>query len=83
MRDLNDVVLQLLAVIPIEESELRNQLEPFLGCDSSFLINWNEVGDILYTYIFSDFYPEIGWQAKVEKIWTGDEDSDLLDFSNF
>jgi len=85
MRDLNSVILELLAVIPIDEIDLRQALEVWLDVHNltDNPESWNEVGDILYNYVFSDFYPEIGWQAKVEKIWTGDEDSDLLDFSNF
>lgn len=85
MRDLNSVILELLAVIPIDEIDLRQALEAWLDIHNltDNPESWNEVGDILYNYVFSDFYPEIGWQAEVEKIWTGDEDSDLLDFSNF
>ena len=45
--------------------------------------NWNDVGDILYNHVFSNFYPEISWQSMVEKIWTGDDDQDSLDYSNF
>jgi len=82
MRDLNDVILELLDIIPIEESDLRQALSVYLNIESS-PDDWNEVGDILYTYVFSDFYPEISWQAEAERIWTGDEDTDLLDYSNF
>ena len=82
MRDLNDVIEQILSIIPIDEAELREDLEQYLDSDNS-VENWNNVGDILYSHIFIDFYPEISWQDKVERIWTGDESPDLLDYSNF
>lgn len=82
MRELDDVILQLLEVIPEEKSELRQALESwYMSLDP--LTAWNEVGDILYQYIFTDFYPEVSWQADVEKIWTGDDEPDLLDYTNF
>ena len=84
MRDLGTVISQILKVIPIEEEDLRYELESWLDRSNSNSIDaWNEVGDILYNFIFCDFYPEIGWQDEVERIWTGDDDSDKLTNSNF
>lgn len=84
MRDLGTVISQILQVIPIEEEDLRYELESWLDRSNSNSIDaWNEVGDILYNFIFCDFYPEIGWQDEVERIWTGDDDSDELINSNF
>lgn len=84
MRDLNKVIEQMLAVIPIDEEDLREALEAWLDTYNYHSVeDWNEVGDILYNYVFSDFYPEIGWQNQLERIWTGDDDSDELNYSNF
>ena len=84
MRDLNEVIEQMLAVIPIDEEDLREALEAWLDTYNYHSVeDWNEVGDILYNYVFSDFYPEIGWQNQLERIWTGDDDSDELNYSNF
>ena len=84
MRDLETVISQILEIIPVEEEDLRYELESWLDrYNSNSIEAWNEIGDILYNYIFSDFYPEIGWQDQVERIWTGDDDSDKLDYSNF
>ena len=84
MRDLETVISQILEIIPVEEEDLRYELESWLDrYNSNSIEAWNEIGDILYNYIFSDFYPEIGWQDQVERIWTGDDDSDELDYSNF
>lgn len=84
MRNLETVISQILEVIPVEEEDLRYELESWLDrYNSNSIEAWNEIGDILYNYIFSDFYPEIGWQDQVERIWTGDDDSDELDYSNF
>lgn len=84
MRDLNEVIEQMLAVIPIDEEDLREALETWLDTYNYHSVeDWNEVGDILYNYVFSDFYPEIGWQNQLERIWTGDDDSDELTNSNF
>lgn len=84
MRDLDTVINQLLQVIPIEEIDLREELEAWLDTYNYYSAeDWNEVGDILYNYVFSDFYPEIGWQSEVERIWTGDENPDDLMYSNF
>lgn len=84
MRNLETVISQILEIIPAEEQDLRYELESWLDRTNSTSIEaWNEVGDILYNYIFSDFYPEIGWQDEVERIWTGDDDSDKLTYSNF
>ena len=84
MRDLNEVIEQMLAVIPIDEEDLREALETWLDTYNYHSVeDWNEVGDILYNYVFSDFYPEIGWQNQLERIWTGDDDSDELNYSNF
>ncbi len=84
MRDLGTVISQILQVIPVEEEDLRYELESWLDRSNSNSIDaWNEVGDILYNFIFCDFYPEIGWQDEVERIWTGDDDSDELINSNF
>lgn len=84
MRDLETVISQILEIIPVEEEDLRYELESWLDrYNSNSIEAWNEIGDILYNYIFSDFYPEIGWQDQVERIWTGDDDSDELEYSNF
>ena len=84
MRDLETVISQILEIIPVEEEDLRYELESWLDrYNSNSIEAWNEIGDILYNYIFSDFYPEMGWQDQVERIWTGDDDSDELDYSNF
>jgi hypothetical protein len=84
MRDLGTVISQILQIIPVEEEDLRYELESWLDRSNSNSIDaWNEVGDILYNFIFCDFYPEIGWQDEVERIWTGDDDSDELINSNF
>lgn len=84
MRNLETVISQILEVIPVEEEDLRYELESWLDrYNSNSIEAWNEIGDILYNYIFSDFYPEIGWQDQVERIWTGDDDSDELNYSNF
>ena len=79
MRDLCEVIDQMLEVIPEEEMKLREALIDHkesieISPPEMMLIQWNEVGDTLYHYVFSDFYPEIKWQAQIEKIWTGDED---------
>lgn len=82
MRNLNEVVRVILQVIPPFETELTNELKEYKDADNT-AEKWNDVGDILYKYIFSDFYPEVSWQSDVEKIWTGDEDPENLTHSNF
>ena len=82
MRNLSEVVEVLLEVIPNYQTELLNELKEYKNADNT-VENWNGVGDILFKYIFSDFYPEVSWQADVERIWTGDEDADNLTNSNF
>lgn len=82
MRNLSEVVEVLLEVIPNYQTELLNELKEYKNADNT-VENWNGVGDILYKYIFSDFYPEVSWQSDVEKIWTGDEDPENLTHSNF
>ena len=79
MRNLCEVIDQMLAVIPKDKYDLIEALKDHkesaeLAPPEMILFHWNEVGDTLYSYVFSDFYPEIGWQSKLEKIWTGDED---------
>ena len=73
MRELSEVIVDLLDHIPIDNQELRLALAEYKDCENT-IENWNAVGDILYTWIFSDFYPEISWQDWVERIWTGDDD---------
>ena len=82
MRNLKEIILELLEHIPVDNEELRMKLSNFKDCENSYE-NWNDVGDILYNHVFSNFYPEISWQSMVEKIWTGDDDQDSLDYSNF
>lgn len=82
MRELTDVIERLLDYIPYDQKILRSVLSQYIDCPNT-IENWNDVGDILYLHVFSDFYPEVGWQEQVEKIWIGDEDQDMLDFSNF
>ncbi len=72
MRELSEVIIDLLDHIPIDNQALRLSLAKYKDCENT-LENWNEVGDILYFHVFSDFYPEISWQDQVERIWTGDE----------
>ena len=79
MRDLCEVIDKMLEVIPEDQTILREKLfdhyeAVMITPPEMILFRWNEVGDTLFQYIFSDFYPEIEWQSKVEKIWTGDED---------
>lgn len=73
MRDLSEVIIDLLDHIPIDNQYLRLALAKYKNCENT-IENWNAVGDILYTWVFSDFYPEIGWQDQIEHIWTGDEE---------
>lgn len=72
MRNLSEVIIDLLDHIPIDYQYLRIDLAKYKDCENT-IENWNAVGDILYTWVFSDFYPEVGWQDEVERIWTGDE----------
>ncbi len=79
MRDLCEVIDKMLEVIPEDQTILREKLidhyeTAMITPPEMILFRWNEVGDTLYRYVFSDFYPEIGWQDKIERIWTGDED---------
>jgi len=88
MRDLCEVINELLLVIPEEKSELKEILEDKkqsieIAPPEMIFSWWNEIGDILYNHVFSDFYPEIAWQAEVEKIWIGDEYPEDLSNSNF
>lgn len=88
MRDLNSLIDYMLLIIPKEEVKLRNALKEHQksissASDDTILFWWNEVGDTLYKYVFSDFRPEIDWQDKLERVWTGDEDQDNLEYSNF
>lgn len=88
MRDLSEVITRMLAIIPVDELELRQALEEQkqsidIAPPEMIFSWWNEVGDTLYNYVFSEFYPEIGWQDELERIWTGDEDPDDLEYSNF
>lgn len=78
MRNLCEVIDQMLAVIPEDQTELRASLKNHkqsaeFAPPEMISIHWNNVGDTLYYYVFSNFYPEIGWQEKIERIWTGDE----------
>lgn len=82
MRDLSTVIALLLEHIPIDQNELRQKLQEYTNCENTYE-NWNDIGDILYQHIFSDFYPEISWQSTIEKIWTGDEEPDNLTHTNF
>lgn len=82
MRNLADIIIDLLDCIPIDNQALRLELTKYKNCENTHE-NWNDVGDILYTWVFSDFYPEISWQSEVERIWTGDDEPDSLDYSNF
>lgn len=82
MRELNEVVQELLDHIPYDDTDLRYELNKYKDCENT-IENWNSVGDILWKFIFCDFYPEIGWQDQVEKIWTGDADANDLYHSNF
>ena len=82
MRNLKDIIIELLNHIPKDNTNLREKLITYKDCPNTYE-NWNDVGDILYEHVFSNFYPEISWQSMVEKIWTGDDDQDSLDCSNF
>ena len=82
MRELSEVIIDLLDHIPIDNQTLRLALAEYKNCENT-LENWNEVGDILYIHVFSDFYPEISWQEQVERIWTGDDEPNELTYSNF
>ena len=57
MRDLNSVILDLLAIIPIDEIDLREALEAWLDTYNSTdnPENWNEIGDILYNYVLTNY----------------------------
>lgn len=88
MRDLCEIIDRMLEVIPEDQTILREKLEShyesvMLSPPEMILFQWNEVGDTLYQFVFSDFYPEVEWQDKIERIWTGDEDQDELVNSNF
>lgn len=79
MRDLCEVIDKMLVIIPEDQTILREKLnehykDVMMSPPEMILFHWNEVGDTLYHYVFSDFYPEIAWQDKIERIWTGDED---------
>ena len=82
MRNLANIIVDLLDHIPEDNQDFRLDLEKYRNCANTSE-NWNDVGDILYNWVFSDFYPEISWQSEIEKIWTGDDDQDSLDYSNF
>lgn len=88
MRDLCEVIDQMLAAIPEDQVILREKLTDHyeairVSPPEMIFFHWNEVGDTLYQYVFSNFYPEVGWQEKIERIWTGDSNPDELENSNF
>lgn len=82
MRDLHTVILQMLGVIPEDMVTFRRKISDFLQRPDE-IESWNDLGDLLYQEVFSDFYPEISWQSDLEKIWIGDDEPETLDYSNF
>ena len=82
MRDLHTVILQMLGVIPEDMITFRRKISDFLQRPDE-IGSWNDLGDLLYQEVFSDFYPEISWQSDLEKIWIGDDEPETLDYSNF
>ena len=82
MRDLHTVILQMLGVIPEDMVTFRRKISDFLQRPDE-IESRNDLGDLLYQEVFSDFYPEISWQSDLEKIWIGDDEPETLDYSNF
>jgi len=84
MRDLHEVILQMLAVIPSDRKYLRDRLNAYLASDEEATEeDWNNVGDLLYQEVFNDYRPEEKWMCDLDVIWTGDEDPYDLSNSNF
>ena len=83
MRDLHEVILQMLAVIPLDRKELHDKLNAYLESKEATEKDWNDVGDLLYREVFSDYRPEEEWMRNLDIIWTGDEDPYDLSNSNF
>lgn len=82
MRNLKHVILQMLEIIPKDRKGLRDKLIAYLHTDNSYE-DWNDVGDLLYHEVFTDYRPEEEWMMKLDIIWTGDENPYDLSNSNF
>jgi len=83
MRDLHEVILQMLEIIPTDRKYLHDKLKAYLNCPTVTEADWNDVGDLLFQEVFTDFRPEEDWMNQLDIIWTGDEDPYELKNSNF
>ena len=83
MRNLHDVILEMLAIIPEDRKYLRDKLNAYLQSSDIVEEDWNNVGDLLFQEVFSDYRPEEEWMMRLDILWTGDEDPFDLRYSNF
>jgi len=83
MRDLYEVIRQMLEIIPEDKGYLRNQLNEYLNSKELKDEDWNDIGDLLFREVFNDYYPEEKWMHDLDIIWIGDEDPYDLSNSNF
>ena len=82
MRNLKHVILQMLEIIPDSRNDLKEKLMPYLHSDNSYE-DWNDVGDLLFNEVFTDYRPEEEWMLQLDVLWTGDENPYDLSNSNF
>ena len=68
MRNIVDVIGNLLKIIPEDETELREKLSSFLDSDNTNE-NWQKVTDILNESLNNR---EENWVKNVIKVWLGD-----------
>lgn len=83
MRDLYEVIRQMLEIIPEDRKYLRNQLNEYLNSKELKDEDWNDIGDLLFREVFTDFRPEEEWMNQLDILWIGDEDPYDLNYSNF
>lgn len=83
MRDLHEVILQMLTIIPEDRKYLRDKLKLHLESSNITEEDWNAVGDLLFQEVFSDYRPEEQWMLDLDVLWTGDENPFDLRYSNF
>ena len=68
MRNIVDVIGNLLKIIPKDETELREKLSFFLNSDNTNE-NWQKVTDILNESLNNR---EEEWVKNIIKVWLGD-----------
>lgn len=83
MRDLHEVIVEMLEIIPEDRKYLRDRLRTYLNSPILGEKDWNDIGDLLFQEVFNDFRPEEEWMNQLDILWTGDEDPYYLDYSNF